>query len=171
MRDNPTGQVRYQPQTVTYVYTKNPAVVGDVTAEYVDTTGHSISDKVVQSGNVGDAYKTEQKSIDGYTFKEVQGNPTGEFTDQPQTVTYVYTKDDVKPSNQKPEDGGDSPSLDGMTSPVVTDATDPIVHSISSSELPKTGESEGISFIGSLLGLVLLAMGSVLSVLHSKKSK
>ena len=171
VQGNPTGQFTDQAQTVTYVYTKNPAVVGDVTAEYVDTTGHSISDKVVQSGNVGDAYKTEQKSIDGYTFKEVQGNPTGEFTDQPQTVTYVYTKDDVKPSNQKPEDGGDSPSLDGMTSPVVTDATDPIVHSISSSELPKTGESEGISFIGSLLGLVLLAMGSVLSVLHSKKSK
>ena len=148
---------------MTYVYTKNPAVVGDVTAEYVDTIGHSISDKVVQSGNVGDAYKTEQKSIDGYTFKEVQGNPTGQFTDQPQTVTYVYTKDDVKPSNQKPEDG--------MTSPVVTNATNPIARSISSSELPKTGESEGISFIGSLLGLVLLAMGSVLSVLHLKKSK
>uniref|UniRef100_UPI00163BD9F5 MucBP domain-containing protein n=1 Tax=Enterococcus faecalis TaxID=1351 RepID=UPI00163BD9F5 len=35
------------------------------------------------------------KTVDGYTFKEVQGSVTGTFTDQAQTVTYVYTKDPV----------------------------------------------------------------------------
>ncbi|WP_160321432.1 MucBP domain-containing protein, partial [Lactococcus lactis] len=66
-----------------------------VTAKYVDTDGNKISDDVVKSGNVGDAYTTEQKTIDGYTFKEVQGIATGTFTDQVQTVTYVYTKDPI----------------------------------------------------------------------------
>ncbi|MDG4967321.1 MucBP domain-containing protein, partial [Lactococcus lactis] len=75
------------------VNVETPAVIGDVTAKYVDTDGKKISDDVVKSGNVGDAYTTEQKTIAGYTFKEVQGSATGTFTDQAQTVTYVYTKD------------------------------------------------------------------------------
>ncbi|MDG4977660.1 MucBP domain-containing protein, partial [Lactococcus lactis] len=43
----------------------NPTVGGDVTAKYVDTDGNKISDDVVKSGNVGDAYTTEQKTIAG----------------------------------------------------------------------------------------------------------
>nr|WP_280948902.1 MucBP domain-containing protein [Lactiplantibacillus plantarum] len=35
----------------------------------------------------------------GYTFKEVQGTPTGSFTAQDQTVTYVYTKNPVADGN------------------------------------------------------------------------
>ncbi|PFT72935.1 hypothetical protein COK70_31700, partial [Bacillus thuringiensis] len=38
---------------------------------------------------------TLQNKNDGYTFKEVKGNPTGAFTDKEQTVTYVYTKNPV----------------------------------------------------------------------------
>ncbi|WP_282799477.1 MucBP domain-containing protein, partial [Lactococcus lactis] len=44
------------------------------------------------SGNIGDNYTTDQKAIDGYTFKEVQGKTTGVFTNQAQNITYVYTK-------------------------------------------------------------------------------
>lgn len=73
--------------------------LGTVTAKYVDDKGAKISDDVVKTGNVGDDYTTEQKDIDGYTFKEVQGKKSGAFTDQEQTVTYVYTKNnDTKPS-------------------------------------------------------------------------
>ena len=92
-----SGTFTDQAQTVTYVYTKDPVAGGDVTAKYVDTDGNAISDNMIQSGSIGDAYKTEQKSIPGYTFKEVQGSVSGTFTDQPQTVEYVYTKDPVKP--------------------------------------------------------------------------
>lgn len=70
----------------------------DVTVKYVDTTGKTISNDVIKSGAVGDDYTTEQKDIDGYTFKEVQGNASGKFTDQAQTVTYVYTKNPDKSS-------------------------------------------------------------------------
>ncbi|MBU5895170.1 MucBP domain-containing protein, partial [Vibrio cholerae O1] len=71
-------------------YTKTPA--GNVIVSYVDESGNKLSDDVVLTGNIGENYNSEQKTIDGYTFKEVQGNPTGSFTDQEQVVTYVYSK-------------------------------------------------------------------------------
>lgn len=72
----------------------DPALVvgGNITVKYEDTEGNEISDEVTKTGNVGDDYTTEQKDIGGYTFKEVKGNRTGKFTNQPQTVTYVYEK-------------------------------------------------------------------------------
>ena len=94
-----SGTFTDQAQTVTYVYTKDPVAGGDVTAKYVDTDGNAISDNVIQSGSIGDAYSTEQKAIPGYTFKEVQGSASGQFTDKEQTITYVYTKDPVAGAN------------------------------------------------------------------------
>ncbi len=73
--------------------------VGKLTEKFVDESGNSIADNVVSSGNVGDPYSTTQKDIAGYTFKEVQGTPTGSFTAQDQTVTYVYTKNPVAGGN------------------------------------------------------------------------
>ncbi|MGY0324485.1 mucin-binding protein, partial [Limosilactobacillus fermentum] len=80
-------------------YTKTPVAGGNVTAKYVDENGNPIADDVIASGNVGDPYSTTQKDVLGYTFKEVQGNPTGSFTDQDQTVTYVYTKNPTTDNN------------------------------------------------------------------------
>ena len=94
-----SGQFTSQEQTVTYVYTKDPVVGGNVIAKYVDAAGNTISDNVVKSGNVGEDYTTEQKTIPGYTFKEIQGPASGQFTSQEQTVTYVYTKDPVVGGN------------------------------------------------------------------------
>lgn len=93
VQGEPTGLFTDQPKTVTYIYTKTPEQAGDVTVKYQDTAGETIADDVLLTGNIGDTYVSEQKTIDGYTFKEVQGDPTGPFTNQPQTVTYVYKKD------------------------------------------------------------------------------
>jgi polyhydroxyalkanoate synthesis regulator phasin len=93
-----SGDFTAKAQTVTYVYTKNPVAAADVTAKYVDTEGNKISDDVVKSGNIGDKYTTEQKDIEGYTFKEMGKDSaavSGDFTAKAQTVTYVYTKDPV----------------------------------------------------------------------------
>ncbi|EGO8651620.1 hypothetical protein EFL05_12090, partial [Enterococcus faecalis] len=76
VRGNSTSKFTDQVQTVTYVYVKNPVKAAEVTAKYVDTEGNKISDNVVKTGNIGDDYSTEQKEIDGYTFKEVRGNST-----------------------------------------------------------------------------------------------
>ncbi|MDT2600259.1 MucBP domain-containing protein [Enterococcus hulanensis] len=93
VQGEPTGLFTDQPKTVTYIYTKTPEQAGDVTVKYQDTAGETIADDVLLTGNIGNTYVSEQKTIDGYTFKEVQGDPTGPFTNQPQTVTYVYKKD------------------------------------------------------------------------------
>lgn len=97
--NNSKGVLTDQEQTVTYVYMKDPVARGNVTVKYVDTSGKVISDNVVKTGNIVDTYSTEQKKITGYTFKEVQGSVSGKFTNQEQTVTYVYTKDPVAGGN------------------------------------------------------------------------
>jgi len=71
-----------------------PVVVGgDVTEIYVDEDDNEIDSTETHSGNVGEPYTTVQKTINGYTFKEVIGSETGTFTTDPQEVTYVYEKD------------------------------------------------------------------------------
>lgn len=72
-----------------------PVKGGDVTVKYVDEADPTveIATGTVFTGNVGDPYSASQKTITGYTFKEVQGTASGVITEQPQTVTYVYTKD------------------------------------------------------------------------------
>ncbi|MDG4983871.1 BspA family leucine-rich repeat surface protein [Lactococcus lactis] len=161
VQGNATGTFTDQAQTVTYVYTKDPVAGGDVTAKYVDTAGNKISDDVVKSGNVGDAYSTEQKTIDGYTFKEVQGNATGTFTDQAQTVTYVYTKNKVTPS-PKPDDHADTPDS-SKDNGKKHDST-----SENKNTLPQTGDNEGLSMIGMISGLFLI-IGTSLMILFKRK--
>ncbi|MBV7392533.1 BspA family leucine-rich repeat surface protein [Enterococcus sp. ALS3] len=88
-----SGFLGYSEQSVTFIYEKTPIKGADVNVHYTDTDGNTIAPDVVKSGNVGDSYTTEQLAIDGYTFKEVQGNATGTFTADPQEVTYIYQKD------------------------------------------------------------------------------
>lgn len=97
VQGNPTGSFTNQEQTITYIYTKIPVkVAGDVIVQYVDESGKKLSNDEKLTGKVGETYTSEQKEFEGYTLKEVQGNPTGTFTDQKETITYVYTKLPVK---------------------------------------------------------------------------
>ena len=145
------------------VNVETPAVIGDVTAKYVDTDGKKISDDVVKSGNVGDAYTTEQKTIAGYTFKEVQGSATGTFTDKVQTVTYVYTKNNVTPS-PKPDDYSDIPeSIKNNRNGNKNEST-----SENKNILPQTGDNEGLSMIGMISGLFLI-FGTIVVILFKRK--
>ncbi|MBO0475996.1 MucBP domain-containing protein [Vagococcus sp. DIV0080] len=93
---NPTGEYTEGSQTVTYVYSKTnepePILEGEVITKYVDESGEEIASRNVTSGKVGESYTTEQKIIPGYDFKEVTGNPVGEYTEGSQMVIYVYSK-------------------------------------------------------------------------------
>ena len=88
-------------QTVTYIYTKNPVPAADVTIEHVDLEGNEIHASQTISGNVGDSYdaSTEQYQlkIEGYTLDESQlpENSKGVFGEMAQTVTYIYTKNQI----------------------------------------------------------------------------
>ena len=43
------------------------------------------------TGLVGSEYKTNKKAFDKYYLKEVKGNETGEYMEETQEVTYVYS--------------------------------------------------------------------------------
>ena len=160
VQGNMSGQFTDQAQTVTYVYTKNeiPNITGTVLVKYVDTDGNKISEDIVKSGTVGEGYSTEKKAIEGYTFKEVQGNTTGQFTEQVQTVTYVYTKNRVN-SEPKPENKQSSNDKNNNQG------------TISSTQhgLPETGENERMTMMSIILGLILLALGAVVWIFRFKK--
>lgn len=90
-----SGSFTAESQTVTYVYTKDSVAGASVIAQYLDNKGNKIAADISLSGNIGDAYTTEQKAIAGYTFKEIKAGsaPTkGTFTATAQKVTYIYTK-------------------------------------------------------------------------------
>ncbi len=74
----------------------------NVTVNYVDENGTTISPEIILTGKVGDRYDTEQKEIVDYTFKELRGNSTGAFTNQVQVVTYIYT---INSATDVPETG------------------------------------------------------------------
>lgn len=102
---NGTGVMSDQAQTVTYVYTKNSDKGKDseraaaVTVVYVDKDGKEIHAAKTIQGNIGDQYdattKEYQLSINGYHLDESQlpENRIGKLGKEPQTITYVYTKD------------------------------------------------------------------------------
>ena len=170
-----SGQFTDKEQTVTYVYTKDPVVGGNVTAKYVDGAGNTLSDNVVKSGNIGDDYSTEQKAIPGYTFKEVQGSASGQFTDKEQTITYVYTKNSVTPV--KPTEPGTTQTNENNTETPVKNTTNVSLHnnvstlgSVSTTNeksLPTTGEKPA-NWAVVVGGLITLTAATVLYLLKRK---
>ncbi|EKB1221411.1 MucBP domain-containing protein [Listeria monocytogenes] len=74
------------------VPTPVPVEKGTVTVNYQDEQGKAIAPEETLEGDAGKAYTTEKKQINGYEFKAVVGNATGNFTKTTQTVTYKYTK-------------------------------------------------------------------------------
>ncbi len=99
--DNMTGTFSNTAQTVTYIYIKDPIRAADVTVEYVDNEGKEIHESQTLKGNIGEKYDAStpdyQLTIDGYTLDSTQlpDNMTGTFSENAQTVTYVYIKDPV----------------------------------------------------------------------------
>ena len=120
---------------------------------------------------MGEAYTSTQKTVSGYTFKEVQGSATGTFTDSPQTVTYVYTKDEV------------------IVPTINIDNTNKIIknyqsinyssslkqinknYSSKNSILPETGEDKNISIFMIITGLALMGGASMLLMNRFRKNK
>ncbi|MFQ6324409.1 BspA family leucine-rich repeat surface protein, partial [Lactococcus garvieae] len=100
--DRPTGKNTYSSEELMDLYdgSKNSDTyvwqhLSIVTTHYQDVDGNKIADDEVEGGSFDEDYTTIQKDIDGYTFKEVKGNATGKFSEIPQEVTYIYTKDPV----------------------------------------------------------------------------
>ncbi|MGH1649519.1 MucBP domain-containing protein [Enterococcus gilvus] len=100
---NATGTFSETEQTVTYVYEKKKAA--PITVNYVDESGNELAASDTLEGKVGNPYETTGKVISGWTIKETPTNATGTFTEEAQTVTYVYEKADAAPVTVKYVDG------------------------------------------------------------------
>ncbi|MBC2207773.1 MucBP domain-containing protein [Listeria booriae] len=92
---NATGVFTDQAQTVTYVYHKQKAQ--PITVQYVDESGASIAPQETLTGEFGGPYTSKGKKLTGYMLTETPANATGVFTEQAQTVTYVYHKQTAQP--------------------------------------------------------------------------
>ncbi|ANZ57606.1 hypothetical protein BGL34_04430 [Fructilactobacillus lindneri] len=90
---NLTGQFTPVAQNVTLVY-KNNAPVGNgvVNVNYVDENGNQIAEPITNSGSFGSKFKVSPINITGYTYVKTEGNPTGIYGQDAQTVTFVYQK-------------------------------------------------------------------------------
>lgn len=64
---------------------------GTVIVNYVTEDGEELAPSEEMTGLVGSEYKTNKKAFDKYYLKEVKGNETGEYMEETQEVTYVYS--------------------------------------------------------------------------------
>ena len=125
MPKNAKGLIGENVDDIMFIYQKptnngkTPVKAADVTVHYEDENGNQIAPNVILSGNVGDGYQTETKTISGYTLKTRPNNATGFFTSQPQDVVYVYTKNDqsAKEPEQEPSDNDNSHNSSGNAKP------------------------------------------------------
>lgn len=94
---NATGIMTASPIMVTYNYTNSNA--NKVIARYSDESGVLLGADVVQEGQSGASYTTQQKTISGYTLRETPSNQNGQFINGTIIVSYIYTKDTVETVN------------------------------------------------------------------------
>ena len=103
---SPTGTVEEGTKHVIYVYSKNPELKkGSVDVKYIAKDGKVLEDvsSVKENAPVGEDYKTEEKSFNGYHFvgmDKTSDPATGLVAEGTKHVIYVYEKD-VTPEVKK----------------------------------------------------------------------
>jgi CshA-type fibril repeat protein/surface repeat SSSPR-51 protein len=91
--DNANGEIVEGTTTVTYIYTKNPVLKGNLVVKYVDEEGNDIVDPITNNDlTVGTNYRTQAGNFSGYTLKTTPENANGKIVEGTTTVVYVYTK-------------------------------------------------------------------------------
>ncbi|MDO1604981.1 MucBP domain-containing protein [Lactobacillus sp. YT155] len=89
---NANGKFTSEEQTVTYIYTKKAGA--EILVRYVDEEGNELAPSNTLNGKLDEAYNTIPKDITDWTLITTPDNASGVFTHSPQTVTYVYSKND-----------------------------------------------------------------------------
>ena len=87
--NNSKGEMTEEKIEVNYYYKKKAKVV----VEYIDKqTGEKITEDEIIQGHIGDDYKTEEKTFDGYDLIEKPTNGEGEMTEEEIVVKYYYER-------------------------------------------------------------------------------
>ena len=84
-----TGKMKAGEEEIVFTYEK----LGKVITSYIDeTTGKAIIEDIIKSDTYGKAYKTEEKSIEGYELSKVEGETEGIIDSENIKVTYYYKR-------------------------------------------------------------------------------
>ncbi|WP_223896253.1 MucBP domain-containing protein [Lactobacillus huangpiensis] len=125
--DNATEVFTDQPQNVKFIYsadpesnsTNAPIKAAGVTVYYQDENGNQIAPETILQGNVGDGYTTGTVEIPDYTLKVRPANATGFFSTEPQSVTYIYARNNAIPEendqNSPTNSSSNNPSQKGTS--------------------------------------------------------
>ena len=125
--DNGTGVFTDQPQNIEFISsadpesnsTITPIKAADVTVYYQDENGNQIAPETILQGNVGDGYTTGTVEIPDYTLKVRPANATGFFSTEPQSVTYIYARNNAIPEendqNSPTNSSSNNPSQKGTS--------------------------------------------------------
>lgn len=81
----------------------SPEEKGLVTVYYLTTDQEELAPTKVLTGKIGEKYATKAKKINGYSLSETPKNAKGTFQKEPITITYLYQKDEEKPT---PDENG-----------------------------------------------------------------
>lgn len=168
-----------------------------VTVNYVDPTGKKIHKEKIVKGELGADFdvsgKEYQPTIQGYVLDEKQlpKNAKGSFSNNAQTVTYVY-----QPETKPTTDTSESSSSDTTTPPAtstdsssqsttgkISDSNDKVTPAGSSNnhshqtvttkntgtKLPKTGENLASNYL--IAGICTLVLATTLLFFSRKKAK
>lgn len=170
VKGNPIGKFSNQVQTITYVYVKEVVspVKGTIMINYEDDKGNTLTASIIKSGIVGEGYLTEEKKIEGYTFKKIKGNKEGVFTKNTQVITYIYTKE-IGETEKDKESGVTPISKDiNKNSEISVSQSSNDNYTIDVKQtLPKAGEkSELLSII---VGAIFITVVSVFTVIRTRK--
>ena len=86
--NNSKGVMTEQEIVVNYYYKKRAKVI----VEYIDKqTGEKLDEEEI-NGHLGDEYKAEEKTFDGYDLIEKPSNGEGEMTEDEAVVKYYYAR-------------------------------------------------------------------------------
>ncbi|WP_161522169.1 MucBP domain-containing protein [Bifidobacterium aemilianum] len=93
------GHLDGSSHAVSFIYQR--AMGGAITIHYQDEQGKAPEVDSILTGPIGTAYETKPRSIQGWVLIDSKGQTKGSFTDQAQTVMYVYQKK-ITPADQQP---------------------------------------------------------------------
>lgn len=83
-----SGVYTEEPQTMTFVYDR--AEAAPITVTYESLRGKTLRPAKTLTGKLDEAYQLETPQISGYTLQAAPKNQSGNFTEEPQTVRFVY---------------------------------------------------------------------------------
>lgn len=157
-----SGTVEADEQYMHLVYDKISGETGYVRVQYQDEQGNQIADDIMLSGKIGDTYYSKQLDIEGYTFSKLAGNATGLFSEEGDTLIYIYTKNPVTeittPTNPAGNTSGNTMFNNVSNQPTISKATSASTKD-DQATLPKTGMNSTVGI--SVLGTLIATIGSI----------